>query len=75
MILALLAPHEHYIPVSSTLANLSAAVLWAREHDGRAVQIARSAAELMREVVSVGGLSACPCRGWLNTAMWEAHSP
>ena len=52
----LLLPWVHYVPVSSTLHNLSAAVLWVRQHAREAQAMARAAAELMEGVLSVDGL-------------------
>lgn len=53
----LLAPFVHYVPVSSTLHNLSAAVRWAREHDAEAQRIAQAGARRMREVSSVSAMA------------------
>jgi len=48
----LLEPWQHYVPVSSTLHNLSAAVRWAREHDAQARAIAARAAALMQRLLA-----------------------
>lgn len=52
----MLEPWVHYVPVASTLHNLSAAVLWVRQHGGEAQAMARAAAELIEGVLSVEGL-------------------
>ena len=43
----LLQPFVHYVPVASTLANLSDAVLWVRAHQDAARAIARDAGALL----------------------------
>ena len=53
----LLEPWRHYVPVSSTLTNLSRAVRWARENDQTAAQIASDAAALVEEVLSPAALA------------------
>lgn len=48
----LLEPWKHYVPVASTLWNLSHAVRWARTHDVEARRIAANAASLIDGVLS-----------------------
>ena len=48
----LLKPWQHYVPVSSTLGNLSDAVRWAQTHDKEARRIAANAASLIEGVLS-----------------------
>ena len=58
----LLVPWVHYIPVSSTLHNLSEAVHWVRAHPSMALQIAEAGAELMEDVASSPALTAYTAR-------------
>jgi hypothetical protein len=53
----LLKPWQHYVPVSSTLHNLSRAVRWARDNSGAAARIASSAAALIEEIMSSTALA------------------
>lgn len=55
---ALLVPYVHYVPVSSTLHNLSDAVLWVRAHQTEARAIARDAAALVEALLSPHALVA-----------------
>ena len=52
-----LRPYVHYMPVASTLANLSDAVRWLRAHDAEAQQIASRAAAQMGSLLRVGSLT------------------
>ncbi|KAL1528877.1 hypothetical protein AB1Y20_010200 [Prymnesium parvum] len=52
----LLEPWKHYIPVSSTLHNLSQAVRWAQQHDERALKMTRDAAVVLENVLSESAL-------------------
>ena len=54
----LLVPFVHYVPVSSTLHNLSDAVRWVRAHQAQARAIARDAAALVEAVLSPHALAA-----------------
>ena len=53
----LLKPFVHYVPVSSTLHNLSKAIRWAREHDAEARRIANAGVRRMRELSSVRAMA------------------
>lgn len=46
-----LTPYEHYVPVHSTLGNLTEAILWARAHDDEAQRIVARANVLVRELL------------------------
>ena len=48
----LLVAGRHYIPVSSTLSNLSRAIAWAREHDEAARRIGVEGAALAERLLS-----------------------
>lgn len=48
----LLVAGRHYIPVSSTMSNLSRAVIWAREHDEAARRIGMEGAALAERILS-----------------------
>ena len=48
----LLVAGRHYIPVSSTLSNLSRAIAWAREHDEAARRIGVEGAALAERILS-----------------------
>lgn len=52
----LLVPGQHYAPVDGSYANLSAAIEWARAHDGEAQRIAARGHERVRQVVSLRGI-------------------
>ena len=54
----LLAPWVHYVPVSNSLHNLSAAVLWVRGQPARARAIAEQGAKLAAEVHATPSLVA-----------------
>ena len=52
----LLVAGQHYIPVSSTLSNLSRATAWAREHDEAARRIGAEGAALTERILSPAAL-------------------
>ena len=54
----LLVPWVHYVPVSNSLHNLSAAVLWVRGQPARARAIAEQGAKLAAEVHATPSLVA-----------------
>mmetsp|Transcript_24596 Transcript_24596/g.79429 ORF Transcript_24596/g.79429 Transcript_24596/m.79429 type:complete len:531 (-) Transcript_24596:294-1886(-) len=53
----LMKPFVHYVPVSSKLLNLSSAVRWLQNNDGRAQAIASAAFKLASETMTVGAMS------------------
>lgn len=60
MVLTQMSTPPHFItppPVTSTLSNISEAVLWLQKHDDQALTIANAAAKLGQEVLTVGALS------------------
>eukprot|EP00966_Prymnesium_polylepis_P090925 2105316-Prymnesium_polylepis.1 len=48
----LVEPWKHFVPVSSTLHNLSDAVQWARAHDRQAAAMASASADLVEQALS-----------------------
>ena len=54
----LLLPYVHYVPVSSDLSNLSAAVRWVRAHQDEAREMARRAGEVATEALTSHALAA-----------------
>ena len=52
-----LAPYRHYLPVDSAFDNLSAAVAWARRHDGAAQAMVVAANDVMRAWTSTAGIN------------------
>ena len=72
----LLRPWVHYVPVASTLANLSDAVVWAREHQPEARAIARAAARLVEGALSERALAFYTGRLLHRFALLDAaHRP
>ena len=53
----LLHPYVHFVPVTSTLSNISDSIHWLHHHEDEALQIANSAAALGQEIFSLGSLS------------------
>lgn len=53
-----LRPWVHYVPVSSTLHNLSEAVWWVRNHSAQAKEMADAAARFVERVLSTRALEA-----------------
>ena len=54
----LLVSWRHYVPVSSSLHNLSDAVLWVRANPAKAIAIAEAGAQLIEEIMTTDALQA-----------------
>lgn len=72
----LLRPWEHYVPVSSTLHNLSAAVDWVRAHDAKARRMQAAAASVLEEVLSVRAMVMYQTEVFRRySALWRGPRP
>ena len=72
----LLEPWKHYVPVSSTLSNLSSAILWARENDAKARKITIEVARLMEGVLSEDAVVYYQVQLFVRYAsLWRGANP
>ena len=73
-----LRPYEHYVPVSRTLHNLTAAIRWVRANAARAQAIVAAGAELAAQLHAsdaLVGYTAALFRGYAKLQQQRLHPP